>query len=87
MDDDAASDIDMLVTPNERGAEAIVVACPMCHVNLDMKQADIERRYAVRHAMPVYYLSDLVGVALGIGQKTLGIDRHFVAAGLKQSGE
>ena len=29
------------------GANCIVVACPMCHVNLDMKQADIERRYGV----------------------------------------
>jgi len=60
------------------GANCIVVACPMCHVNLDMKQADIESRYGVRHDMVVYYLSDLVGLALGLDEKTLGIDRHFV---------
>ena len=50
----------------------------MCHVNLDMKQPDIERHYGVRHAMPVYYLSDVVGLALGIRPEALGIDRHFV---------
>ena len=59
-------------------ASCIVVACPMCHVNLDMKQADIERRFGVRHDMVVYYLSDLIGLALGIDERTLGIDRHFV---------
>jgi heterodisulfide reductase subunit B len=62
------------------GANCLVVACPMCHVNLDMKQADIERRFGVRHSLPVYYLSDLVGLALGLHEQELGVDRHFVAA-------
>lgn len=60
------------------GANCLVVACPMCHVNLDMKQADIERRHGVRHDMVVYYLSDLVGMALGLSESKLGVDRHFV---------
>jgi heterodisulfide reductase subunit B2 len=60
------------------GANCMVVACPMCHVNLDMKQADIERRYDCRHDLTVYYLSDLVGLAVGLSEKDLGIDRHFV---------
>ena len=55
-----------------------MTACPMCHVNLDMKQGDIERRYGVRFGLPVYYLTDLVGLALGISREELGIDRHFV---------
>jgi heterodisulfide reductase subunit B len=62
------------------GANCVVVACPMCHVNLDMKQAEIDRVKGVRHGMPVYYLSDLVGLALGLDEATLGIDRHLVAA-------
>jgi heterodisulfide reductase subunit B len=63
------------------GANCMVVACPMCHVNLDMKQADIGQRHGVKHGMPVYYLSDLVGMALGIPEEKLGIDRHFVVKG------
>ncbi len=63
------------------GANCVVVACPMCHVNLDMKQADIERRYSVRHGMTIYYLSDLVGRALGLSDDALGISRHFVYGG------
>ncbi len=60
------------------GANCIVVACPMCHVNLDMKQSDIERAHAAAHGLMVYYLSDLVGMALGLSEKELGIDKHFV---------
>jgi len=43
-----------------------------------MKQAEVEQRYDCRHGLVVYYLSDLVGLALGIDEHTLGIDRHFV---------
>jgi heterodisulfide reductase subunit B len=71
----------ILTNAAAHGANCVVVACPMCHVNLDMKQADIERRYSVRHGMTIYYLSDLVGRALGLSDKALGIDRHFVYGG------
>ena len=49
-----------------------------CAVNLDMKQGNIERHYGVRHAMPIYYLSDVVGLALGFKPEALGVNRHFV---------
>jgi len=62
------------------GANCIVVACPMCHVNLDMKQSAVERRYDTEHNLPIYYLSDLVGLALGLNKKELAIDKHFVCA-------
>ena len=68
----------ILTNADAHGANCVVVACPMCHVNLDMKQADIQRRYGVRHDMVVYYLSDLVGLALGLDEHSLGVDRHFV---------
>jgi heterodisulfide reductase subunit B len=62
----------------EHGANCLVVACPMCHVNLDMKQAAIERRYDKKLGLVIYYLSDLVGLALGLSAEQLGINRHFV---------
>ncbi len=62
----------------EHGANCLVVACPMCHVNLDMKQAAVERRFGKKLGMVVYYLSDLVGLALGLSAEQLGINRHFV---------
>jgi heterodisulfide reductase subunit B len=59
------------------GAQSIAVACPMCHVNLDMKQSAIEARYGSRYGMTIYYLCDLVGLALGLTPRALGINRHF----------
>jgi len=72
----------ILSNAEAHGANCVVVACPMCHVNLDMKQRDIERRQGARHRLMVYYISDLIGLALGLGEHELGIDRHFVSAPL-----
>lgn len=60
------------------GANCVVVACPMCHINLDMKQSDVERKFGETISMPIYYLSDLVGMALGLDERKLAIDTHFV---------
>ena len=52
------------------GAEAMVTACQMCSMNLESRQADT--------AMPVLYLSDLVGLALGATAGELGLGRHLI---------
>lgn len=73
----------LLVWAEEAGADAIATACPMCHSNLDMRQGQMRRAGKGNHAMPVYYFTELVGVALGIEAAALGIPRHMVdAAGL-----
>jgi len=74
----------ILTNAAAHGANCLVVACPMCHTNLDMKQADIDRRYGVHHDMVVYYLSDLVGMALGVDETELGVNKHFV---VRQAGQ
>ncbi|MDO5553993.1 MAG: CoB--CoM heterodisulfide reductase iron-sulfur subunit B family protein [Planctomycetia bacterium] len=63
----------------DHGANCIVVACPMCQMNLDMRQADVEKARGVKLNMPILYLSDLVGLALGLKEQELGMTRHFVA--------
>lgn len=68
----------ILANAVQHGANCLVVACPMCHVNLDMKQGDVERKAGVEYGLPVYYLSDVVGLALGLTERKLGIRRHFV---------
>ena len=60
------------------GADAIVVACPLCHSNLDFRQAAMAMRG--EEPMPVLFITQLVGLALGIPEKTLGLARHFVDA-------
>ncbi len=58
------------------GADVIVVACPMCHSNLDMRQ----RAMKDHQEMPILYLTEFIGLSLGIKPKELGIDLHFISA-------
>ena len=60
-----------------RKAEAIVVACPMCHSNLDFRQQAMMRRG--ENGMPILFITELVGLALGLDGGPLGLDRHFVS--------
>jgi heterodisulfide reductase subunit B len=68
----------ILRNAKKHGANCMVVACPMCHVNLDMKQSAIEKKLGETLKLPVYYLSDLIGLALGLSEQELRIDKHFV---------
>lgn len=70
----------ILANAAAHGANCLVAACPMCHVNLDMKQAAIQEYSGARYDLPVYYLTDVVGMALGLSASELGADRHFVPA-------
>jgi heterodisulfide reductase subunit B len=59
-------------------AEAVVVACPMCHSNLDLRRADINDNLARKTDIPVLFITQVIGLALGIPEKKLGLTRHFV---------
>jgi heterodisulfide reductase subunit B len=79
-DDSVVIDLSGKILRNAKkhGANCMVVACPMCHVNLDMKQSAIEKKLGESLRLPVYYLSDLVGIALGLSEQVLRVDKHFV---------
>ncbi|MDR4497911.1 MAG: CoB--CoM heterodisulfide reductase iron-sulfur subunit B family protein [Candidatus Scalindua sp.] len=69
---------DILEGAVEAGADAIAVACPMCHANLDMRQKKIEKEYKRKFNIPIVYISELIGLSLGLGSIGLGLDKHFV---------
>lgn len=62
------------------GAEAMVVACPMCHANLDMRQAQAAADAALGEDfhMPIIYLAQMLGLALGLSTEELSLGTHFV---------
>jgi heterodisulfide reductase subunit B len=68
----------ILKDAGDRGAEAIVVACPMCQSNLDMRRTDINRFGQTDYKMPVIYITQAVGIALGLTPEEVGFQRHFV---------
>jgi heterodisulfide reductase subunit B2 len=61
-----------------RGAEAIIVACPMCHSNLDMRRPDINKYWNRKFDIPVIFLTQAVGLAVGLSPEKVGLQRHFV---------
>jgi heterodisulfide reductase subunit B2 len=61
------------------GAQAIAVACPLCHTNLDLRQAAMTGRG--EEPLPVLFITELVGLAVGLAAADLGVARHFVDAG------
>jgi heterodisulfide reductase subunit B len=63
----------------EVGAEAIVVACSFCQGNLDNRQEQIERRSGKRYNIPVIYFTQLMGLAMGVSPKELGLEKLFVS--------
>jgi heterodisulfide reductase subunit B len=62
----------------KNGAEAIVVACPLCQTNLDLRQKAMESRGAA--PLPILFVTEIVGLALGLSPEKLGIKRHWVDA-------
>jgi len=60
------------------GAEAIVVCCPLCHVNLDLKQAQINKFLGTNYHVPILYLSQVLGLALGLSPEEVKLDKNVV---------
>jgi len=67
----------------EREADAIVVACPMCQSNLDMRRPEINKATGMKLDIPVIYITQLLGLSIGLTPKELGLQRHFVPVKLK----
>jgi heterodisulfide reductase subunit B len=70
---------DILNEAKAVGADAIAVACPLCHANLDTRLTEIEAKYAVDYGnMPTFYFTQLMGLAFGLSHKQLALGKHIV---------
>ena len=63
----------------QNGADCMVTPCPLCHLELDGKQADAEEHKGETIDMPILHLPQLVGLALGFSPKEMGLDKHIVS--------
>jgi succinate dehydrogenase / fumarate reductase, cytochrome b subunit len=59
-------------------ADCVVTPCPLCHLNLDLQQPLAERLIGRDIGMPVLHLPQLLGLALGLEPKELGLSKHVV---------
>lgn len=63
------------------GAECIVTPCPMCQINLDAYQSRVNSRFKTNFNIPILFVTQLIGLALGIESRSLGLDRNIVSPG------
>ncbi|HOB88825.1 MAG: CoB--CoM heterodisulfide reductase iron-sulfur subunit B family protein [Bacillota bacterium] len=63
-----------------RGAQVIVTSCPLCQFNLDYAQSGNAER--MDYGLPVLYFTQLLAIALGLGEESLNFEEHIVPPGL-----
>jgi succinate dehydrogenase / fumarate reductase, cytochrome b subunit len=62
----------------DAGGDCLVTPCPLCHLNLDLQQPDAEKYVERELGIPVLHLPQMLGLALGLEPKELGMDKHVV---------
>jgi len=70
---------EILEAAQRAGADCVAVVCPLCQSNLDARQAGINKKYQTDFSLPIVYLTQLMGIALGAPKSKLGFDKHIVA--------
>jgi heterodisulfide reductase subunit B len=61
-------------------ADVMATLCPMCQMNVDAYQAEMNRHFHTHYRVPILFFTQLIGLAFGIAAKELGIGREFVSS-------
>jgi heterodisulfide reductase subunit B len=69
----------LLQSAIDRDAAVIATACPLCQVNLECYQQQVNHEYGTNFSIPVLYFTQLIGLAFGIAPKRLGIGKELVS--------
>lgn len=70
----------LLQEAESRNADMIATICPMCNVNLELYQKQVNREFGTNFSIPVMYFTQIMGVALGIAPGRLGIGKELISA-------
>ena len=65
----------------ENGSDCILTTCPMCQMNLEAYQQKVNKKFHTSYQVPVLYFTQLLGLALGCGERELGLHRNLIPAG------
>ena len=71
----------LLQMAEEAGANCIVTACPLCQANLDTRQAEVSKTLGKEMHLPIFYFTELLGLALGCEEAGQWMKRHIVDPG------
>lgn len=69
---------EVLESAKRAGADCLMVACPLCHGNLDIRQKEIEEVTGKRYGLPVFYVTQLLALAAGVKAEKMGLESMIV---------
>jgi heterodisulfide reductase subunit B len=69
----------LLESATSSGAQVIVTPCPLCQTNLDAYQSRVNSKFKTKYNLPVLYITQLIGLALGINTEKLGLSTCIVS--------
>ena len=64
----------------QNGAECIITICPLCHMNIETYQGDVNKMFGTDFKIPTLYFTQLMGLAFGFSRKELGIDEEMISS-------
>jgi heterodisulfide reductase subunit B len=65
---------------HRREADLMVTVCPMCQMNIDAYQGEMNHHFRTDYHMPILFFTQLIGLAFGLEPKALGIGTEVVSA-------
>ncbi|HLA28836.1 MAG TPA: hypothetical protein VJZ49_13185 [Syntrophales bacterium] len=75
-----AEDIEKFRSATWASADCIAVVCPLCQSDLDIRQKGLTSPSGAPYAIPVIYLTQLIGIALGAQPDVLGMEKLMIDA-------
>jgi len=70
---------DLLQSAEDREADVIATACPLCQTNLECYQMQVNQEYGTNFSIPIMYFTQLLGLSMGLPPKKLGIGTEFIS--------
>lgn len=64
----------------QNAAECIATACPLCHMTLEAYQGNVNKKFGTDFKVPMFYFTQLIGLAFGLGRKELGINEELISS-------
>jgi heterodisulfide reductase subunit B len=71
---------EIIESASQAGADALILSCPLCEYNLLKKQDELLQNQKIARRMPVFYFSQLLAMALGLGPESYRPDRNDAAS-------
>lgn len=69
----------LLKNAESNGAQCLITPCPLCQINLDAYQSQVNSKFKTKYNLPVLFVTQLIGVALGIPSDELALSRNIVS--------